>query len=48
MSISRSPRVVWREMVSRNIKLMKAVFNAEEAAESDFRILFTLAEIDEL
>ena len=33
---------------SKSMGLIRIVFDAEEAAESELRILFTLADIDEL
>lgn len=47
-SISRSQRMVKRRMMRGNAELTKLVFDVEGAAESEVRILFSLADIDEL
>ena len=48
---ARESAISCRRYVSyftRSIGLIRTVFDAEEAAESELRILFTLANIDEL
>ena len=35
-------------LIAKKVQLIGTVFDAEEAAESELRIMFTLADIDEL